>query len=190
MAPNEESLVARCIAGDAAAWDAFVAQYAGLLLGAVRATVRRFRLPHDDADLDDAVADTFLALFNHDRKVLRRYDPAQPIERWLSVIARARCIDYFRRKRPGRFTALPNADPPAPERDPAQGDTAEAVQRALDQLAPRDALVLRLLYYEEMGYEQIGRVVGLTANAVGVAVHRAKTRLAKELTSMGLESPE
>lgn len=189
MADAHESLIARCVAGENTAWDAFVAQYAGLILGTARATVRRFGLPHDDADLEDAAADTMLALFKDDCRLLRRYDPAQPLERWLAVIARARCIDYFRRKKPGRLAPMPEAEPAAPPSEEHRRETAEAVQEALGRLPQRDALLLRLVYFQHMSHADAGRLLDLTANAVGVAVHRAKAKLEQELTSMGLEWP-
>jgi RNA polymerase sigma-70 factor (ECF subfamily) len=60
----------------------------------------------------------------------------------------------------------------------------EAPTPALDALArlrPDDRELLRLVAWEELSHAEIGRVLGITANAVAIRLHRARARFAAEL---------
>jgi len=60
------------------------------------------------------------------------------------------------------------------------GDTA--VLEALAQLKPEDQELLRLVAWEELGNAEIAAVLGITANAVAIRLHRARARFARELS--------
>ena len=56
-----------------------------------------------------------------------------------------------------------------------------AVRETLSELAPRDETVLRLFYFSNLDYRGIARELGCSANSVGAALHRARTRLKARL---------
>ena len=125
----------------------------------------------EGAEAEDVTSDVF------ERAVRYRasYDPdrGDPIA-WVIGIAR-RSIEDGR----ARSAAVASV---APE-TPAAGDLEEAViQRisvadAVGRLDSRDRELIALRYGADLSAAQIGVLLGLTTNAVDVALHRARERL-------------
>jgi RNA polymerase sigma-70 factor (ECF subfamily) len=73
------------LAGDKAAWDRFVARYAGVIFAAVR---RRLVPAGRVSDAEDVVQDVFVKICQNDFRLLRSYDAARAkITTWLTVVA-------------------------------------------------------------------------------------------------------
>ena len=70
---------------------------------------------------------------------------------------------------------------PSPEAVPSEhaeaNELAERLRRAIGQLPRRQAAVFCLRCLEELSYEEIGRQLGISANAAGVALKKARVRL-------------
>jgi RNA polymerase sigma-70 factor (ECF subfamily) len=145
--------------------------------------VLRFLRRRTDADTaDDVLSDTLLVCW-------RRFDELPPRgDRlpWVYVTAR-NCLRNAERsaRRRDRLTArIVALDPPAPSRTPTDDDLparAEELDAAMTALRPADAELLRLWAWEELTAEQIGRVLGVSANAAAIRLHRAKRRLREQL---------
>lgn len=83
-------------------------------------------------------------------------------------------------------------DPPQPVPSAAEGartgSAAESdaeLHAALRRLRPAEAEVLRLGAWEELAPAQIATVLGISANAVSIRLHRAKKALRAELEGVG-----
>jgi RNA polymerase sigma-70 factor, ECF subfamily len=145
--------------------------------------VRRFLLRRTDADTaDDVLGETMLVCW-------RRFDELPPADErlpWVYVTAR-NCLRNAERsaRRRSRLTArIVSHDQPAPfaaAADAAYDAEVEELHAALRALRPADAEVLRLWAWEELTAEQIARVLGVTANAAAIRLHRAKRRLRDEV---------
>jgi RNA polymerase sigma-70 factor (ECF subfamily) len=128
----------------------------------------------DPATADDVLAETLAVLW-------RRFDdiPADGLP-WAIGVARLqlRNAERARRRQDRLVERIAAVDPPsssAPERD----DTADiAVRRVLARLRESDAELLRLWVWEELEPRQIAEVLGITANAAAVRLHRARKRFA------------
>jgi len=74
--------------------------------------------------------------------------------------------------------------------DPAAGpasqalacEMAESLRTALARLPEQQGLCFSLRYLEDLSYEQIAQALGLSSNAVGVLIHRAKSKLKQLMT--------
>ncbi|HEY4633668.1 MAG TPA: sigma-70 family RNA polymerase sigma factor [Candidatus Limnocylindrales bacterium] len=129
------------------------------------------------ADAEDAAAETFTIAW-------RRIDavPATDPLPWLYAVAR-RVLANQRRGtgRRERLAALIHTerDVPTPMRagEARDGPAFEA----LAALSPADQEVLRLVAWEELGNGQIASVLGISANAVAIRLHRARARFAEAL---------
>ena len=129
----------------------------------------------DGPDAEDVTGEVF------ERAVRYRssYDPRRgEAVSWLIGIAR-RCIDGRR--------VLPVQQIPQEAEQEAPGDLeARAVERlslaaAISGLDERSRDLLALRYGADLSARQIGAVLGLTPNAVDVALHRALARLRMRL---------
>lgn len=143
----------------------FESHFAALLAYARRRTPQL-------SDAEDVVAETFTVAW-------RRLDrlPAKPDEHlpWLYAVAR-RVLANQRRgtdRRLRLFERLRWA--PAPGSFPGLD-----VGSVLDTLHERDREILRLVAWESLTYAEAGVVLGISANAVAIRVHRARERLRKQ----------
>ena len=131
---------------------------------------------------DDLCQEAFL-------RALRRYsglrDPAR-FAGWLFRIAENTVRDHLRseaRRRnrvtfTDRIEEFDRSAPPA--EDPAQREAAEKLLAAIRRLPARlrDPLLLR--HSSDLSYAEIGRVLGISENAVQVRSFRARKRLREE----------
>jgi RNA polymerase sigma-70 factor, ECF subfamily len=78
-------------------------------------------------------------------------------------------------------TPGPAADTPSPSRQVMAGEAADELQAAMARLPEDYRQLLALRYQEERSFEEIGRIMGRTANAVRKLWARAVERLQQEL---------
>lgn len=145
---------------------------------AVLAYARR-RVPVDDAD--DVLAEVYTAAWQHRDRVP---EPALP---WLYRTASHHVLHTWRgRGRSDRLAARLHAQPSEAVADHAdhvadQLDQNARVHRALAQLSPRDAEILRLATWEQLPTDELAYVLGCTPTAAKVRLHRARRRFAHAL---------
>jgi RNA polymerase sigma-70 factor (ECF subfamily) len=145
--------------------------------------VRRFLLRRTDPDTaDDVLSETMLVCW-------RRFDELPDAENrlpWVYVVARncLRNAERAARRRErltARVVALDPPPPSVPAADARIDGGSQQLRAAFAALRPADAEVLRLWAWEELTAEQIGRVLGVSANAAAIRLHRAKRRLRDRL---------
>lgn len=158
----------------------YTAHYPAILAYAIRRIE-----PSDDAT--DIVADVFTTAW-------RRLDqvPAAPDERlWLYGVAQR--VVAGRRRSARRLRSLASrlraeqavaAPQQAGGRDPAR----DHLIAALDRLSPAEREALQLVLWEQLSHAEAARVLGCSANAVAIRVHRAKARL-RDLLTTGPDRP-
>lgn len=129
------------------------------------------------ADAEDAAAETFTIAW---RRIDQVPDDALP---WLLAVAR-RVIANQRRgsqRRAWLFQKLgrqaARASVSISEDDPPDGPALAALAR----LRPDDRELLRLVAWEELDQRGIAQVLGISANAVAIRLHRARRRFKDEL---------
>lgn len=124
----------------------------------------------------DLAQDIFLQLY---RSVETISSPSHLVH-WLRQVTTRRCIDEVRR---ARLRAVPldevaelaAADRPA---DPLLG---RRLRRLVTTLPEMQRLVVTLRYQEELGPNEISRIVGLRVNTVKSQLHRALQALRRKL---------
>lgn len=127
-------------------------------------------------DVPDVVAEVFTIAWRRLADV-----PPPPADRfWLYgtaqwVIARRYRSAGRLRNLLGRLAAerYPTQQPPAGASDPV----TERVLAALAKLKATDREALLLVHWEQLSYAEAAQVLGCSANAVGIRVHKAKARL-------------
>ncbi len=152
--------------------------------------LRRFLARRTDAaTADDVLGDTLLVLW-------RRLDDAPVGEElpWVYGVAR-RCLANAERgsRRQRRVAARIAVVAPPLEAAPASegpehdgtGGGAE-VREALARLSGRDAELLRLWAWEQLGASEIATVLAITPNAASIRLHRAREKLREELRKIGV----
>ena len=173
-------LAARSAADADSAWRAFVAEHSRIVLHVCRSVWRS----HDDAM--DAYAQVLDHLRADDHRRLHEFarEPRCRVTTWLVVVTRRICLDLYRR-RYGRPSGDGAAEPRRARRrlqdlvaeeldlhEPAAGESDEtdaplrqlelhdALQHALADLPPRDLLVLKLRFVDDLAAQEIARLLG------------------------------
>jgi RNA polymerase sigma-70 factor (ECF subfamily) len=151
--------------------------------------LRRRLYPLTDGDLDDLVEETFLVCW-------RRLDdvPTGASERpWVIGVARHVLHNAHRghrRRRHHEGRVRPQTSRASAE-DEAVADLA--VREALDALGAPDRELLRLHFWDGVDTEGIAVVLGISTNAAGTRLSRAKGRFLEALTQVEArrtESPQ
>src|SRR6266487_973120 len=141
-----------------------------------------YRMLGDAQDAEDASQEIFLRAYTR----LTSFDPTRRFSTWLLSIASNYCIDRLRRRRFAWLTlddvafSLPSYER-SPERSALDHEERDRVQAALRRLPDHYRLVLVLRYWQEMSYNEIAQVTGLTESALKTRLHRARHMLAEAL---------
>lgn len=137
-----------------------------------------WRLLGHVADAEDVVQESLLDAFQlHARRA---------IDNWgglLRHLATRRAIDRLRRRR--KTETLP-CEPVTPESDQPESvaierELANRLRMAVAELPNREASVFSLHYFGEMANPDIAETLGITTGAVGVALHKARSKLKRAL---------
>lgn len=127
------------------------------------------RLPA--TEVDDAVQETLMAV--HRRR--HTYDPAFPLQPWLSAIAKRKWVDQLRSLGSRPMEEVPESA--------SIGDHESAVVSSsvlaslLEQLRPAQARVILLMKVHGYSVEEASRETGLSPSAVKMNVHRGLLQL-------------
>lgn len=140
-------------------------------------------------DEDDVAAEVFAVAW-------RRLDdvPAAPRDLlWLYGVARRCVLGALRsQRRRARLSFRLGAEAERRARvDRSELDPAtDAVRSAISSLKAGDQEVLMLVMWERLSHREAAELLGCSANAVAIRLHRAKQRLAHQLWPSGLESDD
>lgn len=134
----------------------------------------------DDTKAEDAVHDAYIKIILHFEKYLQI--PCKKQEAWIVTIVKNTCLDQLRREKKHIPQDIDEILFSLPDlRQDVEADVRYRLLRdMMKQLSADDRELLELKLFLEWSDKEIAQALGITANAVGVRVHRAKVRL-KEL---------
>ena len=150
------------VAGEPAAWTAFVRDHAALLHTAV-VRVLGPRGGASGVEPEDVVQAVFQKLWEDGRRRLRGFQGKSRLSTWLVAVAQRTALD--------RARATAEADVPL-ER---VGEGALAA--ALDALPPRDRLLVRWVHLDGRSYGEVARLLAVPENSISPWLARARARL-------------
>lgn len=151
-----------------------------------------YRMLGNAEEAEDAAQETFLRAFSR----LEQYDPNHKFSTWIFSIANHYCIDRLRKRKVTHVSIDDNpvlenleGSDPAPEGAALTGEQRIEVQRLMGQLDPDYRTPLALRYWEELSYEEIAEVMGLTVAAVKSRLFRARQRMGELLAAREVALP-
>ncbi len=147
-----------------------------------------YRMLGNAADAEDIAQRTFIRVW----KASAEYKPEARFTTWLFTIVRNLVFNESRRRRRKPVNSLESgaehgfyAEAPAEQAPDAHLEHKELeviVEKALSKLAPKARMAVQLRRFENMGYEDIASILGMTASATKSLLFRARREL-KELLS-------
>jgi RNA polymerase sigma-70 factor (ECF subfamily) len=169
---DDEVLVVAAILGDLDAFGELAGRYRAAAVRTAQAVVGR-------EDAEDVAQEALLLAF----KALPSIGDPRKFAAWLGAIARHRACRWARREGARRASSveldevlLARVSALAPPLAGREGDDEE-LSRALDEVPPAYALVLRLRFFDEMPLERIAAFLGVPVSTVKWRVHRGKALL-------------
>jgi RNA polymerase sigma-70 factor, ECF subfamily len=162
--------------GDAQAFRRLVERYQAPV------SAQMWRFTRDPVVQEELVQDVFVEVYQS----LRRFRGSAPFLHWIRRIATR--VGYRHWKYQARDQRLHDALRLEPERAPEAMEASEAAEylfAILGQLAPKDRLVLTLMYFDECDSNEIAATMGWSPTLVRVRAHRARQRLRALLTKAG-----
>lgn len=147
----------------------FEAHYEGVMRYAQRRTAQL-------ADAEDVVAETFVVAW---RRLDEMPAPGEHLY-WLYGIAR-RVLANHRRGTLRRLRLQAKARASSAPAAAPGGSALPDVLSAMRRLRHHDQEILRLVAWEGLSHAEAGVVLGISANAAGIRLHRARARLGRVL---------
>ncbi len=197
-APKEDlSLVAETLAGNQLSFQLLVERYQARMFALVRHYTR------NPVEVEDIVQDTFLKAYTR----LPGFQQQSSFYTWLCRIAINTALDFL--KRCGRNPVRGAEDPelslgadegaagrprtspaPAPDARLERAEIARITKRVLDELPEIFRTVLVLREFEEMAYQDIADVLGISIGTVESRLFRARAKFKDKLLALHPEFEE
>jgi RNA polymerase sigma-70 factor (ECF subfamily) len=143
------------------------------LIDRVYEPTRRYALRRASPDeAEDAVSETMLLLWQQPKRIPKGSEVGWSIGVCRKVLANMRRKRLRRESLLGKFVTqlLPVAPAPVISREPE-------ITAALSALPERDREALLLAVWDELPAREVGKVLGVSANAAAIRIHRAKRRM-------------
>jgi len=145
--------------------------------------VRRIVIDHDDAN--DVVQNVFIKVW----KNLSGFRENSQLYTWLYRIAANEAISFLNSKRTKFFVPIGDVENELSEQlshDPLfSGDAIQKqLQMAILKLPQQQRIVFNMKYFDEMKYEEISEVLGVTVGALKATYHHAVKKIEKYITGI------
>lgn len=171
---EESDCIARAQRGEVAAFSELVARYQDRIYRFL------FRMTRSQEDARELAQETFLNAY----QALPRWRPDAQLSTRLFRIARNQALDLLRRAQRVAFVELDEtlseqvpADTPTPEAALQARQRIEALEGALQRLSVEHREILLLRDIEDMAYEDIAEVLGISLGTVKSRIARARAGL-------------
>jgi len=172
----------RVAEGDMEAFQALIEVHQARVIGTVA------KMLGDDVDSEDIAQQVFIRVW----KSAGRYQPTAKFTTWLFKITRNLVFNELRRRKRHPVTPLQLEEEehffqPAecgamsPDASLLDSELNDAIQMAIDALPETQRMAIVLRRYEDMPYEEIGEVLGLSVPAVKSVLFRARAELRERL---------
>ncbi len=142
------------------------------------------RMVHDHEDADDVLQNTFIKAWNG----IANFRGDASLKTWLYRIASNEAITHLNKQKRRGYTDLGDLEDSAAHsnlggRELGGEEIQQKLQAAIATLPERQAMVFSLRYFEEMPYEQIATITGVTVGALKASFHHAVKKVEKILTN-------
>ena len=185
----ESQLLARCLRGEAAAWDElFDAHYA-----AAGRFIFQVSSSFNAEDVEEICQETFLTVI----KSLGTFQGNCQFQTWLYRIAANKAHDYLQKQRAAKrgggqrtlsldaplngeadgFTLDPPSTAPGPDRALMQFEDAGLITQALEELGGPCREVIELRYFADLSYEEISAELNLNPKTVSSRLSKCLDKL-------------
>lgn len=179
---RDVALMLRVKSGDIAAFEELVEIYQGPVIGTVGKMLGGY------SDAEDIAQQVFVRVW----KSAERYQPKAKFTTWLFTITRNLVFNETRRRRRKPTVSVDEREEESPQivedvqtvspdQKVLQAELEASVNKAIRELPEKQRMAVVLRRYEEMPYDEIGRILSMSVPAVKSLLFRARTQLKDSL---------
>lgn len=139
-----------------------------------------YRMIGDKETAQDLAQEVFTKVYYH----LHKFELDSNFSAWLFRIAHNACMDELARKRKQPSFAkaeIEQQDDLTPERLVLKRERQDILQAHMKTLPEEYQVVLLLRHTQELSYQEISEILGVSVNIVQVRLHRARKKLRENL---------
>jgi RNA polymerase sigma-70 factor (ECF subfamily) len=139
-----------------------------------------YHIVHDDQSAQDIVQESLINLY----KTIDRVDTKRKFSSYVFSIARNTALSYIRKykKEIPLEDILVSQEEEALYDDIVQAEQRHTIAHALSKIPANYQKVIRLYYFEDLSYEEVGKALRLPINTIRTHLRRGKEQL-KQLLS-------
>jgi RNA polymerase sigma factor (sigma-70 family) len=140
--------------------------------------IRKIVIDHDDAN--DVIQNVFIKVWKH----LDGFKEESGLYTWLYRIATNEALSFLRKKKKNIFVRMDDVIHEVSETldyDPLfSGDAIQRkLQQAILKLPEQQRIIFNMKYYDEMKYEEISQILGVTVGGLKASYHHAVKKIEK-----------
>ncbi|MFM7281666.1 MAG: sigma-70 family RNA polymerase sigma factor [Planctomycetia bacterium] len=179
-APDDDRLVAESLQGSQIAFQLLVERYQDRIFRLIRGYVR------EPAEIEDLAQDTFLKAY----KRLESFQHQSSFYTWIYRIAINTVLDHIKRRGRSPVQAVedlevlsvnPGQRLPAPAANLEREEISAITQSVLEEIPEIFRTVLILREFEELAYQDIADMLGISIGTVESRLFRARARFKEKL---------
>jgi len=183
---TDEDLVKATIAGSMSAYDEIVRRYQQTVAASL------YHFCRNQSDLEDLVQETFIRTYHK----LGKWSPSAPLISWIRRIGYNLSYDYLRKQKRNPLANVheqhvSDSEDHRPELEIADESTTadekssrnDLMTWLLNQLKAEEAMLVSLMYVEQLAVMEIADRLGWGESKVKVKIHRTRKKLKKLLES-------
>lgn len=188
MSENDNALISRFRDGDTAAFEELMIRHETRIYS----TCLYFLKNREDAE--DAAQEVIIKLY----RKLDTFRQESSFSTWMNYVAANTCKDFLRKRTRDRVLSLDEEietgdgqmqreipdERPGPGECLEQKELRDALVRAVERLSGEHRAVMLMREYQQLSYEEIGEILGISLGTVKSRIHRARGELRQILHSM------
>lgn len=179
---RDVELMLRAGEGDVAAFQELVEIHQSAVIGTVA------KMLGSPSEAEDIAQQVFVRVW----KSAKRYKPQAKFTTWLFTITRNLVFNEVRRRQRKPTVSVEEREEEShqvvedkatvtPDQDVLQAELESAIDKAIESLPEKQRIAVILRRYEEMPYEEIGKVISMSVPAVKSLLFRARSQLKEAL---------
>ncbi len=174
MDPDTE-LMLRFARGDISAFEQILKKYKDMVINLA------YRFVQNYPEAEDIAQEVFLKIYQS----AINYKPSAKLSTWVYRITANLSLNYLRSKKHLPTVPLEESleitESVTPDSDFEKKELTKRVKKALNSLPENQRLAVILQKYENLSYEEIAEIIGVSSSAVDSLIQRAKENLRRTL---------
>lgn len=172
---SDIELMLKFVKGDISAFEQILKKYKDIIINVA------YRFVQNYSEAEDIAQEVFLKIY-HSAKT---YKPEAKFSTWVYKITVNLSLNYLRSRKHLPTVPLEEtleiSEAVTPENNFEKKELTRRVKEALNSLPENQKLAVILKKYENLSYEEIGKIIGCSSSAVDSLIQRAKQNLKRKL---------